>query len=79
MTLDFLIDWIFWICSALIDYVNRPEVENWKGYFYAVILTLTAIIQTIFLSQYFQRMLVVGLQVRTAITATVYRKVSSLL
>ena len=65
------------ICSLLIGFVQDKEVETWKGYCYAIILTITAITQTVFLSQYFQRMFIVGLQVRTAITATVYRKVSN--
>jgi len=62
------------ILRLLIAFVSNKDIQDWKGYLYAVILTVTAITQTVFLSQYFQRMFIVGLQVRTAITATVYRK-----
>lgn len=46
----------------------------WKGYLYAFLLLLTAIIQTLVLSQYFHRMFVVGLRMRTALIAAIYRK-----
>ena len=65
-------------CSLLIAFVNNPDEENWKGYLYAFVLTATAVAQTIFVNQYLHRMFIVGLQVRTAIVSTVYRKVSHL-
>ena len=46
----------------------------WKGYMYAILLFLTAVIQTLILSQYFHRMFVVGLRMRTALIAAIYRK-----
>lgn len=46
----------------------------WKGYFYAFLLFLTAVLQTLVLSQYFHRMFVVGLRMRTALIAAIYRK-----
>lgn len=46
----------------------------WKGYFYAAILLITAVLQTLILSQYFQRMFLVGLRIRTALIAAIYRK-----
>nr|XP_034174731.1 multidrug resistance-associated protein 1 isoform X3 [Osmia lignaria] len=46
----------------------------WKGYLYAVLLLLTAMFQTLILSQYFHRMFLVGLRVRTALIAAIYRK-----
>lgn len=46
----------------------------WKGYLYAVLLLVTAIFQTLILSQYFHRMFIVGLRVRTALIAAIYRK-----
>ena len=61
--------------SLLIEYVADPQVQNWKGYLYAIILTLTAMVQTVFNSQYFHRMYVVGFQVRTAAVSAIYRKV----
>ena len=46
----------------------------WKGYFYSVLLLLTAMLQTLVLSQYFHRMFLVGLRIRTALIAAIYRK-----
>jgi ATP-binding cassette, subfamily C (CFTR/MRP), member 1 len=50
----------------------------WKGYMYAVLLFLNASLTTIILSQYFHRMFIVGLRVRTALIAMIYRKVGSI-
>lgn len=61
----------------MIALVKNPEEETWKGYLYAVVLTVTAIAQTIFMNHYMQYMNSVGLKVRTVIVASVYRKVSS--
>lgn len=41
---------------------------------YAVILLITAVLQTLILSQYFNRMFLVGLRIRTALIAAIYRK-----
>lgn len=46
----------------------------WKGYLYAILLLLTAVLQTLILSQYFHRMFLVGLRMRTALIAAIYRK-----
>lgn len=46
----------------------------WKGYLYAILMLVTAIIQTIILSQYFNRMFLVGMRIRTALISTIYRK-----
>uniref|UniRef100_A0A0P5D2T7 ABC-type glutathione-S-conjugate transporter n=2 Tax=Daphnia magna TaxID=35525 RepID=A0A0P5D2T7_9CRUS len=62
------------ILSLLIGFVEDPTQESWKGYLYAIILTLTAMLQTMILGQYFQRMFVVGMQIRTSIVSSIYRK-----
>uniref|UniRef100_A0A0P4Y794 ABC-type glutathione-S-conjugate transporter n=1 Tax=Daphnia magna TaxID=35525 RepID=A0A0P4Y794_9CRUS len=62
------------ILSLLIGFVEDLTQESWKGYLYAIILTLTAMLQTLILGQYFQRMFVVGLQIRTSIVSSIYRK-----
>ncbi|XP_020285956.1 multidrug resistance-associated protein 1 isoform X1 [Pseudomyrmex gracilis] len=61
------------ILKLLIDFIKEGE-EMWKGYFYSVLLLVTAIIQTLVLSQYFHRMFLVGLRIRTALIAAIYRK-----
>lgn len=60
-------------CSLLIDFVKGND-ERWKGYFYAVLLLLTAMFQTLVLAQYFKCMVLVGLRIRTALIAAIYRK-----
>ncbi|XP_043474514.1 multidrug resistance-associated protein 1 isoform X1 [Leptopilina heterotoma] len=64
------------ILEKLIKFVQNPNQDEhmWKGYFYAVILLLTAVFQTLILSQYFHRMFLVGLRIRTALIAAIYRK-----
>ena len=50
----------------------------WKGYFYAVLLFVSAIIQSLVLQHYFHRCFVVGMHLRTAIISIVYNKVVSM-
>ncbi|XP_011305034.1 multidrug resistance-associated protein 1 isoform X4 [Fopius arisanus] len=61
------------VLKLLIKFMEGSE-PTWKGYFYAVLLFFTAVIQTIVLSQYFNRMFIVGLRIRTALIAAIYRK-----
>jgi ATP-binding cassette subfamily C (CFTR/MRP) protein 1 len=65
----------FFCFSLLIGFVEDPTQESWKGYLYAAILTITAMIQTLILGQYFQRMFIIGMQIRTSIVSSIYRKV----
>ena len=53
---------------------SRPDEETWKGYFYAVVLFLTMTLQSLMTSQYFERMFVIGVKVRTALVAALYKK-----
>lgn len=46
----------------------------WRGILFAVLLFIIAAVQTLFLAQYFQRMFLVGLRIRTAIIGAVYKK-----
>ncbi|XP_065155853.1 multidrug resistance-associated protein 1 isoform X1 [Atheta coriaria] len=61
------------ILRLLIDFVENKE-EDWKGYFYAVLLFVVAVIQTIVLAQYFNRMFLVGMRIRTSLVSAIYRK-----
>ncbi|KOC70044.1 Multidrug resistance-associated protein 1 [Habropoda laboriosa] len=61
------------ILRFLIHFIEGRE-PMWKGYFYAVLLLITATFQTLVLAQYFHRMLLVGLRIRTALIAAIYRK-----
>ncbi|XP_068898236.1 multidrug resistance-associated protein 1 isoform X1 [Tenebrio molitor] len=61
------------ILNLLIEFVKNKE-DQWKGFFYAGLLFATATIQTIVLSQYFNRMFVVGMRIRTALVSAIYKK-----
>ena len=45
----------------------------WKGYFYGAVLLVATCLQSIILSQYFERMFVVGMNLRTAMISVIYR------
>lgn len=53
---------------------KNEDREAWKGYFYACLMLLTAMLQTLILSQYFHRMFIVGLRIRTALISAIFRK-----
>ncbi|XP_055852945.1 multidrug resistance-associated protein 1 isoform X6 [Episyrphus balteatus] len=68
------------ILGWIINYVEHksdPEKitePEWKGIFYAILLFICAALQTFFLGQYFQKMYIVGLRIRTALINAIYRK-----
>lgn len=59
----------------MISFAQDSSRYAWEGYLYAVLLLLVAILQSLFLQQYFHQCFVLGMKVRTAIIAAVYRKV----
>ncbi len=61
----------------MIGFTENENSYAWQGYLYAVLLLFVAILQSLFLQQYFQRCFVLGMKVRTAIMATVYKKVKT--
>ncbi|XP_034949722.1 multidrug resistance-associated protein 1 isoform X2 [Chelonus insularis] len=61
------------VLGLLINFVKGSE-PLWKGYLYAILLLITATFQTLVLSQYFNRMFIVGMRMRTALVASIYRK-----
>lgn len=59
--------------------ISEPLQESgrdpmWRGILYAVLLFIVASTQTLFLGQYFQRMFLVGLRIRTALVGAIYKK-----
>ncbi|CAL8300312.1 unnamed protein product [Merluccius merluccius] len=62
------------LLKLLITFTQDRSAYAWKGYMYAVLLVLVAIFQSLFLQQYFQRCFVLGMKVRVAIMAAVYKK-----
>ncbi|XP_017782317.1 PREDICTED: multidrug resistance-associated protein 1 isoform X1 [Nicrophorus vespilloides] len=61
------------ILKLLISFVENKEY-SWRGFLYAGLLFGTAIVQTLILSQYFNRMFIVGMRIRTALVAAIYKK-----
>ncbi|XP_008280640.1 ATP-binding cassette sub-family C member 2 [Stegastes partitus] len=62
------------LLKLMIAFTQDKTSYAWEGYLYAVLLLVTALFQTLFLQQYFQRCFVLGMKVRTAIMAAVYKK-----
>ncbi|KAF2879992.1 hypothetical protein ILUMI_26180, partial [Ignelater luminosus] len=61
------------ILSLLITFTEQQDVP-WKGYLYVACLFITSILQTLVSSQYTQKMSVIGMNVRTALIAAIYKK-----
>uniref|UniRef100_A0A7N8XGS3 ATP-binding cassette, sub-family C (CFTR/MRP), member 2 n=1 Tax=Mastacembelus armatus TaxID=205130 RepID=A0A7N8XGS3_9TELE len=62
------------LLKMMISFTQDTSSYAWEGYLYAVLLLVVAILQSLFLQQYFQRCFVLGMKVRTAIMAAVYKK-----
>ncbi|XP_069756348.1 ATP-binding cassette sub-family C member 2 isoform X2 [Narcine bancroftii] len=62
------------LLKLMVSFTEDPSIYTWKGYLYAVLLFLLAFIQSVLLQQYFQCCFLLGMRVRTAITAAVYKK-----
>ncbi|XP_061083753.1 ATP-binding cassette sub-family C member 2-like isoform X1 [Conger conger] len=62
------------LLKLLVSYTHDMTIYTWTGYLYTVLLLLVNIVQSLFMQQYLQRCFVLGTQVRTAITAAVYKK-----
>jgi ATP-binding cassette, subfamily C (CFTR/MRP), member 1 len=61
------------ILKLLINFVSSDD-PDWKGFLYAGLLFGVAATQTLFLSQYFHRMFLVGLRIRTSLISAIFRK-----
>ncbi|KAM9848054.1 ATP-binding cassette sub-family C member 2 [Aulostomus maculatus] len=62
------------LLKLMISFTKDTSIYTWHGYLYAVLLLVVAVLQSILLQQYFQQCFVLGMQVRTAIMAAVYKK-----
>ncbi|MEE6486330.1 hypothetical protein FKM82_014574 [Ascaphus truei] len=62
------------LLKLMVSFTADPSEYQWKGFFYAILLLVTAIIQSLCLQQYFQGCFVLGMRVRTTLTAAVYKK-----
>ncbi|KAK1792647.1 hypothetical protein P4O66_012581 [Electrophorus voltai] len=62
------------LLKVMISFTQDKSIYDWQGYLYAVLLLVVAVLQSLFLQQYFQRCFVLGMKVRTGIMAAVYKK-----
>uniref|UniRef100_A0A452GXK5 ATP binding cassette subfamily C member 2 n=1 Tax=Gopherus agassizii TaxID=38772 RepID=A0A452GXK5_9SAUR len=62
------------LLKLLISFVADPTAYAWQGYLYALLLFVTALVQSLCLQQYFQLCFVLGMSLRTALMAAVYKK-----
>ncbi|KAG2462234.1 AB1C protein, partial [Polypterus senegalus] len=58
----------------MVSFTQDKSIFEWKGYMYAILLFVVALMQSMLLQQYFQRCFLMGMKVRTAIMAAVYNK-----
>lgn len=59
----------------MIEFTEDTSIYEWYGYVYASSMYLVAVIQAIFLNQYFHRCMTVGMNIRTSVISMVYKKV----
>ncbi|XP_064405656.1 multidrug resistance-associated protein 1-like [Halichondria panicea] len=62
------------LLRLIIGFTNDPNVPYWHGYLFAILLFLTAVVQSLLLHQYFHRVFRMGMRIRTSIIAAVYDK-----
>lgn len=60
----------------IINFVSDPKAYLWQGFVFAVLLFVTALVQSLCLQQYFQLCFEVGMNLRTSLMAAIYKKVS---
>ena len=66
---------IFMYHRYMIRFTENENEADWLGYFYALLLFIVAVLQSLFLHQYFHRCFLIGLRMRTAVISAVYNKV----
>ena len=59
----------------MIAFIHDRTQMVWRGYLYTVLLFVVAFVQSMMLHQYFHRCMVVGMRIRSALVAAVYKKV----
>ncbi|XP_004691800.1 PREDICTED: multidrug resistance-associated protein 6 [Condylura cristata] len=66
------------LLSLFLEFIGDPKTPAWNGYLLAVLMFLTACLQTLFEQQHVYRLKVLQMRLRTAMTGLVYRKVLTL-
>ncbi|XP_014813449.1 PREDICTED: canalicular multispecific organic anion transporter 1 isoform X1 [Calidris pugnax] len=62
------------LLKLLIAFVSDEESFVWQGYLYAILLFLTALVQSLCLQQYFSLCFQLGINVRASLIAAIYKK-----
>uniref|UniRef100_A0A670ZSU4 ABC-type glutathione-S-conjugate transporter n=1 Tax=Pseudonaja textilis TaxID=8673 RepID=A0A670ZSU4_PSETE len=66
--------WVIFSYRMIINFVSDPKAYLWQGYVFAVLLFLTALVQSLCLQQYFRLCFEVGMNLRTSLVAAIYKK-----
>ncbi|XP_065780478.1 ATP-binding cassette sub-family C member 6 isoform X1 [Muntiacus reevesi] len=66
------------LLSLFLEFIGDPNTPAWKGYLLAVLMFLSACLQTLFEQQHMYRLKVLQMRLRAALTGLVYRKVLAL-
>ena len=61
--------------SLIIAFTTDPKAPPWKGYFYALLMFVATLIQTLSIHQHWDIVFRVGMRIRTAVVSAVYSKV----
>ncbi|XP_063262505.1 ATP-binding cassette sub-family C member 2 [Prinia subflava] len=62
------------LLKLLIDFVSDKDSYAWQGYLYAILLFLTALLQSLCLQQHFSLCFQLGINVRASLIAAIYKK-----
>ncbi|XP_027527984.1 canalicular multispecific organic anion transporter 1 [Neopelma chrysocephalum] len=62
------------LLKLLIAFVSDEEAFAWQGYLYAILLFLTAVVQSLCLQQHFSLCFQLGINVRASLIAAIYKK-----
>ncbi|KAK3091915.1 hypothetical protein FSP39_023706 [Pinctada imbricata] len=66
------------ILKLLIQFTYDKSEFLWRGYFYAILMLVVAILQSFILHQYFHGCFLLGMRIRTALISAIYRKMLNL-
>uniref|UniRef100_A0A8C6PZF3 ABC-type glutathione-S-conjugate transporter n=1 Tax=Nothobranchius furzeri TaxID=105023 RepID=A0A8C6PZF3_NOTFU len=62
------------LLRMLISFTKQEKAPYWWGYALAILMFLTALLQTLILHRHFQYCFITGMNVRTALIGAIYRK-----
>ncbi|XP_058043060.1 ATP-binding cassette sub-family C member 2 isoform X2 [Ahaetulla prasina] len=71
---DFLVFVNPQLLKMIINFASDPKAYLWQGFVFAVLLFVTALVQSLCLQQYFQLCFEFGMNLRTSLMAAIYKK-----